>query len=282
MEVHDLGVELGQGLFERTAAATVRKRATEPRARGAARADRVRGGAGDRPDLDLQTTPPQRSGQLSDVEIEPPSWGRGQGVGDQQDPHPVYLATSRSGGNNDDDVLRMKPPSPHVSAIVVAHDSGPALDRCLRSVRAELDREGLRGEILLVDNASRDGAVHRAADAHTGLVVLRNETNRGFGAAVNQGFRASSGEHVLLLNPDAELAGGALGRLYRTLQDHPRAALAAPRLTLPDGSRQESPRRFYDLGAVLARRTGWGRSGPGQESRMYSNRSQKTTGDKSK
>ena len=48
------------------------------------------------------------------------------------------------------------------------------------------------------------------------------------------------------------------------LDDDPDAGLAAPALVLPDGARQESPRRFYDLASVLARRTGFGRSRAGR------------------
>ena len=146
-----------------------------------------------------------------------------------------------------------------LTTIVVAHDSGPQLAACLASVRREVEVLGLEAEFIVVDNASRDGAPQSLAD----VTLLRNERNRGFGAAANQGFVAGSARHVLLLNPDAELADGALAPLLAAVDAG--AALAAPALVLPDGSQQESPRRFYDLAAVAARRTPFGRTRTGRD-----------------
>lgn len=151
--------------------------------------------------------------------------------------------------------------NPELTAIVVAYNSGPELARCLDSVRREAAREGLSAELLVVDNASVDGCTDGLPDDVT---LLRNADNRGFGAAVNQGFRASRGERVLLLNPDARLTSGALRPLLDAVA-RPDVALAAPTLRLPDGTNQESPRRFYSLPAVLAQRTPWGRSARGAE-----------------
>lgn len=146
---------------------------------------------------------------------------------------------------------------PDFSAIVVAHDSGADLPSCLASIRREAAAAGLQAELIVVDNASSDGAT---ADL-PGVQVLHNAENRGYGAAANQGFRAAHGDRVLFLNPDATLAPGSLQALLAALEH---ADLAAPRLELPDGSTQESPRQFYDLRAVLARRTPFGRTAAGR------------------
>ncbi len=145
-----------------------------------------------------------------------------------------------------------------LTTIVVAHDSGPHLAACVESVRRETEALGIESELIVVDNASRDGA----AESLDGVTLLRNERNRGFGAAANQGFVAGRGRRVLLLNPDAELAPGALAPLLAAVDAG--AAIAAPALILPDGSPQESPRRFYDLAAIAARRTPFGRTAAGR------------------
>ncbi len=41
-----------------------------------------------------------------------------------------------------------------------------------------------------------------------GVRVIANAENRGFAAAVNQGFRATDTELVLILNPDVRIASG--------------------------------------------------------------------------
>jgi N-acetylglucosaminyl-diphospho-decaprenol L-rhamnosyltransferase len=146
---------------------------------------------------------------------------------------------------------------PDLSAVVVAHDSGPDLQACVESIRREARAAGLHTEVIVVDNASQDGAVAGL----DGVRVVANATNRGYGAAANQGFRAGRADRVLFLNPDATLEPGSLSALMLAVED---AALAAPRLELHDGSAQESPRAFYDVESVLARRTPYGRTASGR------------------
>jgi N-acetylglucosaminyl-diphospho-decaprenol L-rhamnosyltransferase len=117
--------------------------------------------------------------------------------------------------------------------VIVTYNSaahiGACLDACL-SLRAELPLE-----IIVVDNASRDAT---AAEVRLRPTVrfVQNEENRGFAAAVNQGFRALDTELVLLLNPDAEPLSG-LAALCRAFVD-PVVGAAAGRLLDSDGNPQ--------------------------------------------
>lgn len=61
-------------------------------------------------------------------------------------------------------------------------------------------------DVVVVDNSSTDGTV--AEVEKRGARLIANEENRGFAAAVNQGFRALRSSYVLLLNPDAVLQSG--------------------------------------------------------------------------
>ncbi len=153
---------------------------------------------------------------------------------------------------------------PEISAILVARDSGADLRACVRSILKEGKRADIATEIIVVDNGSSDGVVEQLTGEFEGISVLRNDRNRGFGAAANQGFRESEGQHVLLINPDARLLEGSLSRLKGTLDDDPTAAIAAPTLVLDNGALQESPRSFYNLPALLARRTPFGRTRAGR------------------
>ncbi|HEX3745517.1 MAG TPA: glycosyltransferase [Bryobacteraceae bacterium] len=87
-----------------------------------------------------------------------------------------------------------------IGIVIVTYNSrahiGPCLDGAMRS----------GAEIVVVDNASTDGTVDEVRRRNVRLV--RNEANRGFAAAVNQGFAALDTTFVLLLNPDAELLSG--------------------------------------------------------------------------
>lgn len=123
-----------------------------------------------------------------------------------------------------------------ISVVVVSHDSGPQLLDCLASIEAEAAAGPL--ELILVDNASADGWPARAAERFSGLRLLAQEENLGFGAAVNRGAAAARGETLLLLNPDARLAAGALPALAARLAADPRLGVVAPRLSYLDGRLQ--------------------------------------------
>lgn len=123
-----------------------------------------------------------------------------------------------------------------ISAVVVNHNGGVGLRRCLESLgppRAEL-------EVLLVDNASSDGSPALVREAFPWMRVLAQAVNLGFGAANNLAAASAAGESLLLLNADAWLEPGALGRLADRLESDDRLALVAPRLLYPDGRRQFS------------------------------------------
>jgi len=158
----------------------------------------------------------------------------------------------------------MKQAPPEISAIVVARNSGADLQACIRSVMSEAERAKITTEIIVVDNASSDGATDLLAQQFTELSLLRNDRNLGFGAAANQGFRSAKGGLVLLINPDARLLSGSLEVLRGVLDADPEAAIAAPALLLDNGALQESPRSFYSLPALLARRTPFGRTAAGR------------------
>ncbi|GAB4319217.1 MAG: hypothetical protein Kow0059_13060 [Candidatus Sumerlaeia bacterium] len=133
--------------------------------------------------------------------------------------------------------------APLVSVCIVTFNSRAVIERCIASVRAQ---EGVALEIIVVDNASPDGTADyvRARLSGPDLCVMANDVNRGFGAAMNQAFRAARGRYLLALNPDAQLMPGALAELTAFLRDTPDAGIVAPRLLNLDGSVQLSCRAF--------------------------------------
>ena len=91
-----------------------------------------------------------------------------------------------------------------VAVVVVAHDSGDLLVECVARVAAAA---GV-GEVVVVDNGSRDGA-----PARTGARVIRNEGNPGFAVACNQGAAATRAPYLLFLNPDCLVEPDTVSRL---------------------------------------------------------------------
>jgi N-acetylglucosaminyl-diphospho-decaprenol L-rhamnosyltransferase len=122
---------------------------------------------------------------------------------------------------------------PELAVVIVNHNAGAYLLRCLRSVQARSG--GAELEVVVVDNGSTDGSAEEAAAAFPQVRLIRCE-NRGFAAGVNVGIRATSAPFVLVLNPDAEIASGTLAELVRLAEERPRAGAIGPMIRNPDGT----------------------------------------------
>jgi GT2 family glycosyltransferase len=88
-----------------------------------------------------------------------------------------------------------------VSAVIVAWNAGDALSGCIESLRESAGRVQAALQVVIVDNASSDGAVE-SLPLEAGDVVVKNAVNAGYGVAVAQGIARSSAPWVLLANPD--------------------------------------------------------------------------------
>lgn len=129
-------------------------------------------------------------------------------------------------------------------AVVVNHDTGDHVVRCVQSLLAEgVDR------VVVVDNASQAEETARlrrfAARWPARLGLVENPDNRGFAAACNQGARQADAETLFFLNPDAVLLPGALSALQAALAADPRVGMVGGLLCNPDGSEQPGGRRVF-------------------------------------
>ena len=121
---------------------------------------------------------------------------------------------------------------PHLSIIIVTYNSRGEVDGCLRSLTEGIDRStvGARRDIVVVDNASTDGTATHIRERWPGIRLLEAGANIGFARATNIGIRQTSGELVLLLNPDTSVPPGAIDGLVSALERDPHAAAAGPRI----------------------------------------------------
>ncbi len=103
------------------------------------------------------------------------------------------------------------------TVIVVAYDSGDALERCLASLAGE--------DVLVVNNG---GPLTLA-----GVRVVESGRNVGFGAACNLGARETDADVLVFLNPDTVARPGAVAALSRALED-PSVGVVQARLRLLD------------------------------------------------
>lgn len=107
-------------------------------------------------------------------------------------------------------------PAPAVSVLIVAWQSGRHLARCLEA----LERQSYRDfEVILVDNASTDGAVEALAP-RPWLRIDRATENLGFAAGNNRAAALARGRYLVTLNPDAFAEPGWLAALVAAAGRH--------------------------------------------------------------
>ena len=89
-----------------------------------------------------------------------------------------------------------------VSVLITTYNSAPFLPACLDSIWKQTYSPA---EVIIIDNASRDGTRDLLATLAARANVIYNQTNVGFAAAQNQAARLANGNWLLSLNPDVVL-----------------------------------------------------------------------------
>jgi N-acetylglucosaminyl-diphospho-decaprenol L-rhamnosyltransferase len=102
----------------------------------------------------------------------------------------------------------------------------------LDSLAAEAD---LPVEVVHVDNASSDSSLATARTWPGMITQIRNTENRGFAAALKQGFETARGDLVLVVNPDIRLQPSALRVLVHAISSDVRIGAVGPKLVGPTG-----------------------------------------------
>ncbi len=128
--------------------------------------------------------------------------------------------------------------SPLLSVILCNSDGAADTLNCIESLYSYPPAGHL--EIVLVDNASRDGCVALVRARFPEVQVLQSPHRQGFSRNYNLGLRAATGAYLLVLNNDTLVAPETLQRLITALQAHPNYALVGPQLIGADGHMQPS------------------------------------------
>ena len=132
--------------------------------------------------------------------------------------------------------------TPLLSVIIVAYRSRDELPACLASIPRQL--AGRTVEVVVVDNSrDADGTVTWLKQDFPLVDGVVPEANLGFGRANNLGFRRTTGECVLFLNPDTIVNEAALAQCVQRVLAEPTIGLISPRLELADGTMDLACRR---------------------------------------
>ncbi len=136
-----------------------------------------------------------------------------------------------------------------LDVVIVNYNAGEHLRACLGALERAAGELAL--DVVLVDNASRDGSAQRAQGAHPGVRLIRNEDNVGFAAAADQGIHATRSPWVFVVNPDAEVVAGTFAEILALAEARPRVGVVGPLVRESDGTIYPSARRIPTFSDAL-------------------------------
>ena len=141
-----------------------------------------------------------------------------------------------------------------LSIVILNYNTADLLVKCVDSVmgeRGKMGEKGERGEIIVVDNGSTEPAFaspnRRASARQAKIKYIYNEQNYGFAKGNNIGIKQTTGEYVLLLNPDTEIPeqGKGLSQLIDFMDKNPQIGIMTCRVELLNGNLDDSCHRGF-------------------------------------
>lgn len=146
-----------------------------------------------------------------------------------------------------------------LTVVIVNYNVKYYVEQCLNSLDKAL--QGIESEVFVVDNHSKDGSVEYLRERFDGLNIIELNHNLGFARANNIAIRRSSGEYVLLLNPDTFVGEQTIGEVLRFADEHPALGGAGVMMYNSDGTRAMESRRglptpmtsFYKMCGLCSR-----------------------------
>ncbi|MFQ5648886.1 MAG: glycosyltransferase [bacterium] len=130
-----------------------------------------------------------------------------------------------------------------LSIIIVNYNVKEFLEQALISVQKALSQ--ISAEVIVVDNASRDGSQTLVRERFPEVKLIANRENLGFAKSSNQGVKAARGKYLLLLNPDTIVQEDTFVKLLEFFEGNPDAGMVGCKILNPDGSLQLACRRSF-------------------------------------
>lgn len=144
-----------------------------------------------------------------------------------------------------------------VSVVIVNYNTEALLLETMTALRRAALGHSL--QIVIIDNASKDGSVESIKRNFADCQLIVNQANVGFGRANNQALGLIEGRYVLLLNTDAFVSPDTLDTTVAFMDAHPRCGILGVKLVGRDGALQPSARYFPTPWNLFLSRTrlGW-------------------------
>lgn len=121
-----------------------------------------------------------------------------------------------------------------LSVIIVNYSCEKYLYECLSSIeKSDFPKENL--EIIVVSNSPLNKELINFENKYPQTINIHNPENFGFSKANNIGIRESSGQYILILNPDTIIHRSTLSCVVNYLENNPEAGIATCLVKLSDG-----------------------------------------------
>lgn len=124
---------------------------------------------------------------------------------------------------------------PRVAILVLNYNGEDCLPRCLRALKT---LSYPHHQVVVIDNGSSDQSFLQAQKNFPEYVYIAKETNTGFAAGMNTGFRYAEEagyDFVWLMNYDAEVTPEALSLLIKAYQEDPTREALSPVIKNTEG-----------------------------------------------
>ncbi|MEW6089018.1 MAG: glycosyltransferase family 2 protein [bacterium] len=131
-------------------------------------------------------------------------------------------------------------PEKTVSIIIINWNGEKYLHDCIKSARSQ--NYGVF-EIILVDNASKDNSL---CSLPKDVILIKNDSNKGFCAAANQGIKTASGEFIILLNQDIILDRNFIKKIIDTFTENKNTGMVSGKILRMDKKTIDSTGQFMN------------------------------------
>ena len=130
-----------------------------------------------------------------------------------------------------------------LSIIIVSYNTKEFLRDCLNSIIKTIS--GVTYEVIVVDNASKDGSFEFVKNNFPKIKLIKNRENLGFSKANNLGVKKASGEYILFLNSDTVVKENTLKTMVSFIREHKDAGAVTCKVVMPNGKIDDASHRGF-------------------------------------
>lgn len=136
-----------------------------------------------------------------------------------------------------------------VSVIIVSYNNFHLLKNCLESLYNYT--ACISFEVIIIDNNSTEGDVETIVNCFPRITLIKNNSNRGFAAANNQGIAVARGKYILFLNNDTIFFENSIKKVFDFADTNESPVIIGCKLLNKDSSLQLSVYDFPSLRNVI-------------------------------